>query len=87
MKSMKAILRTLYLGMMTWGCWAVIEGLAWARPATNKAKEEGSGPGDWVLPYFIVVLCISLGMLIVCRTARRSDRAKPQKYEALKTAD
>jgi uncharacterized membrane protein AbrB (regulator of aidB expression) len=67
------------------GTWLAVVGTAWAAPAAK--TEEKSTAGYWVFPYFIVLLSIALGMLVVCRTARRSDRARPQSYEQLKTQD
>ena len=64
----------------------IVQTPVWAQQA-GQAKEESSGAGPWVLPYTLVILCIGLGMLVLCRTARRSDRARPQQYEALKTND
>jgi hypothetical protein len=70
------------------GGWFATAAAAWARQSTPPPTTSSSqGPTAWVLPYFIVILCIGLGMLVLCRTSRRSDRAKPQKFESLKTKD
>ena len=82
-----ANLRSLFIRLATWtlalAIWASIHGAAWA------AEEEAAG-GDkgtsWIKPYFIVVFCIALGMLVVCRSARRRERAKPQEYESSELA-
>jgi hypothetical protein len=88
MNSLKTLARRLCLWAMVWGWWFTIEGTAWAKKAVETSSTEKAGkPSYWVFPYFIVILCIALGMLVVCRTARRSERAKPQTYEELKTAD
>ncbi|MBN2216385.1 MAG: hypothetical protein JW719_03310, partial [Pirellulales bacterium] len=63
-----------------------VQATAWAAPHVEPTTEKTSA-GDWVLSYFIVVLSIALGMLVVCRTSRRAERARPDKYEGLKTAD
>jgi len=86
MNCWKTALRGLWLLVAGWACWVATEGAAWAAGAGEPVTEKGSAR-DWVLPYFIVILCIALGMLVVCRTARRSERARPEKYEQLKTAD
>ena len=85
MSRVKIFCRRLWLWALVLGCWLAVEGTLLAEDA--EADEGSSSGGDWVFPYFIVILSISLGMLIICRTSRRSDRAKPQKYEALKTRD
>ncbi|HLA86052.1 MAG TPA: hypothetical protein VJL29_14770 [Thermoguttaceae bacterium] len=86
MSSLKAVSRRLGTWVMVWACWLAIQGAAWAGPPVTTNTEK-AGPGSWVLPYVIVILCIALGMLVVCRTARRAERARPEKYEAVKTAD
>jgi hypothetical protein len=69
------------------GGWLAMATTAWARQSAPTTTDSSRGPGAWVLPYFIVILCIGLGMLVLCRTSRRSDRARPQKFESLKTKD
>jgi hypothetical protein len=64
----------------------IVQAPAWAQQP-GQAKEETRGAGPWVLPYALIILCIGLGMMVLCRTSRRSDRARPQQYEALKTKD
>jgi hypothetical protein len=86
MNWLKTTGKRLLLAATLLGTWlAVTVGTAWALPPMQ--TEEKDKAGDWVFPYFIVLLCIALGMLVVCRTARRSDRARPQQFEQLKTAD
>ncbi len=84
MNRVKIICRGLWSWALVLGCWLIVEGTLWAKDA-EPAEEESSNTGAWVLPYFLVILCIGLGMLVVCRTSRRTDRARPQKYEALNT--
>jgi hypothetical protein len=75
------------LGLLTLACgsWLAVAGTVWAAPPIEPVSERNTA-GYWVFPYTIVILSIALGMLVVCRTARRSERARPQKYEELKTA-
>ena len=35
-----------------------------------------AGPHDPVVPYVIVVLCVALGMIVLCRSANRSTDVK-----------
>lgn len=60
-----------------------IHGVALAKKGEPEVKEEPINL--WILGYFIVGLGITFGMLILCRSARRSDRAKPQEYKSLST--
>jgi hypothetical protein len=34
------------------------------------------GPHDPVVPYVVVVLCVALGMIVLCRSANRSSDVK-----------
>jgi hypothetical protein len=47
----------------------------------------GGGARAYVVPYFAVILCIGLGVLVVCRSARRRERPKGEKYEAASLVD
>jgi len=81
------LLRRGWLLAVVWACW-----LGWAAPALAKRSTEDAAPAKstvtpWVLPYALVILGIALGMLVICRSSRRSDRAKPKGYEGLKTAE
>ena len=40
-----------------------------------------------MMPYAFVVLCIGLGMFVVCRGARRKERARPEQYEKVSLID
>ena len=61
--------------------WLALHGAALAK-AVEKKKDEGGGGegGSYVLPYALVILGIALGMLFVCRSCNRRDRARPEKY-------
>ncbi len=37
--------------------------------------------GNYVLSYFIVLMCIGLGLLVVTRASNRRDRARPEQYQ------
>ena len=44
----------------------------------NAQKKEGSG--EFVTSYALVLAGIGLGLLLVCRTSNRRDRARPEQY-------
>ncbi|MEE8452520.1 MAG: hypothetical protein V3R99_11420 [Thermoguttaceae bacterium] len=82
MNDLRAICRTLRILALATVCWLAVHG-------TVLAQAEGAGEdkGSWVLSYFLVLLIIGLGMLVVCRSSRRRDRAKPETYSGSKGAD
>ena len=49
----------------------------------QEAAESGGGANArmYIMSYFLVVLCIGLGMLAVCRSSRRRDRPKGEERE------
>jgi len=75
MNDLRAIRRTLRILAAATVCWLAVHG-------TVLAEDEGSGEGkgSWVMSYFLVLLIVGLGMLVVCRSSRRRDRAKPESY-------
>ena len=72
---MGTVLRTLTVAAV---CWLAACGPALA--AADTEGKKGGGATAWTMPYFVVVLGVALGMMLVCRSARRRDRAKPQTY-------
>jgi hypothetical protein len=62
---------------------------AWAQVNKPAAKEDTSmtGSGAYVFSYMIFILGIVLGLLVVCRSANRRDRAKPEDYVESGLAD
>ena len=60
--------------------------------ATGTAAGSTSGGGGggaqmYLLPYTVVILCIGLAMLFVCRTARRRDKPRGEEYEVSTLAE
>ena len=48
--------------------------VAWAQDATTAPAEETSdGLGPWLMSYGLVILGIALGVLAVCRRAKRQE--------------
>jgi hypothetical protein len=58
--------------------WLVLCGVALAQ---GPKKEESADTGSYVVSYFLVLLAIGLGLLVICRPAGRRDRAKPEQYD------
>ena len=63
-------------------CWTAVHSTALAQASEEKGSKE-----KWVLSYFLVIMGVSLGMLVVCRSSRRKDRAKPESYSESKIGD
>ena len=36
----------------------------------------------YVMAYFLVIFGVALGMLFVCRSSNRRERARPEQFEA-----
>jgi hypothetical protein len=69
----------LVCAIVTWSVWmqaAIVF-------AQRKGKDAPAAPGEksYVLPYVIVVLCIALGLLVVCRSGGRSNEPKLENLE------
>jgi hypothetical protein len=43
----------------------------------NAQKKEG---GEFVTSYALVLAAVGLGLLVICRTSNRRDRARPEQY-------
>jgi hypothetical protein len=79
---MQRIRRTLWTCLQTCLFWACLSSLAtdaWARGEGAPEKSTG-GASIWVWAYILVILGIALGMLVVCKSSGRRDRAKPEAY-------
>ena len=60
--------------------WLCAAAPALAKPLPEEESAAASGPSAWVLPYGLVVFSLGLGLMVVLRSARRSDRFKPEQY-------
>ncbi len=61
--------------------WCAMAAPVLAKP--KKGAEEASGPtgpSAWVLPYALVLFSVGLGMMMILRSARRSERHRPEQY-------
>ncbi|NQU20650.1 MAG: hypothetical protein HQ567_05155 [Candidatus Nealsonbacteria bacterium] len=72
------IAKKIKLAALAVVCW-----LAVYAPALAQAKpeeEEEGGSGNWMMSYGLVLLGIVLGMLVVCRSSHRRDRAQQEMF-------
>ena len=67
--------------------WLAMQAEILAAPAKKAVAAGGESSQSWVAPYALAMLAIGLGMLVVCRSSRRSDRAKPKEYQSLTDAN
>ena len=89
MKSLRIVWQASKSALLVLFCWFSIHGVALAAPAKKAAEKSSSttGGGAYVMSYLLIVLSITLGMLFVCRSSNRHDRAHPEAYGKSKTAE
>jgi hypothetical protein len=82
MKYLRLLLRGGRLVCFTTAGWLAAHGTVLAEAP---GKKEETGGGSYVMAYMLVLLGIGLGLLSVCRSSGRRDRAKPEAYDEAKT--
>jgi hypothetical protein len=90
MNRFSTLLRRLIVPALAIAAWIAVYGLAFAQEAESEAASGGGGGGgaqSYVVPYTIVLLCIGLGVYLICRPARRRERPKGEQYEASSLID
>jgi heme/copper-type cytochrome/quinol oxidase subunit 2 len=61
--------------------WLAVHAAALAEVPAAKPKEgESVGSMTYVMAYGLVIFGVVLGMLFVCRSSNRRDRAKPEVF-------
>ena len=60
--------------------WLAVYGVALAQKPGEKKDEPQLNSGVYVMAYMIVIFGIALGMLLVCRSSNRRERAKPEQF-------
>jgi hypothetical protein len=68
----------LAVALVTLGAWSVLAGAAWA--ASKKKAVEAAPEKSYVIPYFLVLLSMGLGIMILCRPGKRAS--EPFKKDA-----
>ena len=72
---------------MAMAAWVALYGVAFAQESEGGGGGGGGGAQAYVVPYTIVLLCIGLGVFLICRPARRRERPKGEQYEATSLID
>jgi hypothetical protein len=87
MKRIESLWRKLTVVTMALAFWLAMYGHVLAAKKEKLAEKTEGSSQSWVFPYFVVMMAIGLGMLVVCRSSRRTERAKPKGYESLNTSE
>ena len=76
-------IRTLLRKTVSAGCLlsaSLVGSTALAQATQTASNASTTGSGAYVFGYGLVMLGIVLGLLFVCRTSSRRDRARPEVY-------
>ena len=80
MRSIARVWNTLRLALLGTTGWLSLQGIALAQQPQPQKLPEASGGGPYVVAYGLVIMCIALGIMIVCRPGHRRDRAKVEQF-------
>lgn len=83
MRNLQSICRSIHFVFLAVATWLAGEAMVLAKD-TPGAAPTAEGGGAWVWAYMIVLLLLSLGMIVVCKSSGRRDRAKPESYSEAK---
>lgn len=83
MWNLQSIRRTVQSACLAVAAWMGGEAMVLAKdgPGGASATESSS---SWVAAYMIVLLVVTLGLIVVCKSSGRRDRAKPEVYAEAK---
>ncbi len=78
--------RQLKIALLASAGWLTVHAAVLAQGAGQPAKAGANanasttGTGPYVMAYLLLIFAIALGMLVVCRSSNRRDRARPEVY-------
>jgi hypothetical protein len=81
MKRIRLAWRGGRLAVLTAIGWLASDGAVWAQAFQKRDEKTG---GSYVPSYMLVILGVGLGVLVVCLSSHRRDRARPEGYEEAK---
>jgi SNF family Na+-dependent transporter len=82
MRRLRPVWHVIQLVLLSMAGWMAGEAMALAKDASTPSGGEGGGA--WVWGYMVVILVLSLGMIVVCKSSGRRERAKPEVYAEAK---
>ena len=64
-------------------CFLLVMTVAYLSQATPALAQQGGATSEesWVTSYALVILCVGLGLFVICRPSRRDKRVKKEKRE------
>ena len=82
MSRLRLLSRQLKTALAALAGWLAVHAPALAQAAGQPVakKDATTGAGPYVMAYLLLILAIALGMLVVCRSSNRRDRARPEVY-------
>jgi hypothetical protein len=81
MRYLERTCRAARIALFSLAVWLAVHAAALAQvPAKPDASGQTINSGVWVFAYFVVILGIVAGLLFVCRSGGRRDRARPELY-------
>jgi len=84
MNRLRSVGRRLRFVVVAAALWLAGPAAALAKAAKTAQEETKGGPTSWTFPYFLLLLGVGLGLLVVLRSARRREREKPEQYDESK---
>jgi NhaP-type Na+/H+ or K+/H+ antiporter len=67
--------------------WLAVYGAALAEAQQPKKDEPQLNSSTYVMAYMLVLFGVALGLLLVCRTSNRRERAKPEQFGEVKAKE
>jgi hypothetical protein len=64
--------------------WLAVYGVAFAQVKAKQDEGPSLGSNTYVMAYLMVIFGVALGMLVVCRSSNRRERAKPEQFNESK---
>ena len=85
MRNIQSILRAARCAIFAAAVWTLCAAGFLAQPHNPGAPTATESSSSWVMAYMLVIMIIALGMIVVCKSSGRRDRAKPEVYAEAKT--
>ncbi|NLY01737.1 MAG: hypothetical protein GXY83_37100 [Rhodopirellula sp.] len=82
-KLLRTLRSTLSFAGLTLAIWLTTFAMTWAQEAGGQgaAENKASGGAAYVAPYALAILCVGIGVAIVCNPSRRRERARAEDYQ------